>query len=83
MTIEESAGIVPSLVRNWARAYTFGLPSGIREERRAEIESDIWEQAHDSGVGLRRSLSVSRSARTDPPAGGSARRPALAHRAVQ
>ena len=49
--IEESVGIVPSLVRNWARVYTFGLPSEIREARRAEIESDLWEHAHDSELG--------------------------------
>ena len=49
--IEKSVGIVPSLVRNWARVYTFGLPSEIREERRAEIESDLWEHANDSEFG--------------------------------
>lgn len=49
--IEKSAGIVPSLVRNWARVYTFGLPSEIRKERRAEIESDLWEHIHDSELG--------------------------------
>ena len=49
--IEKSVGIVPSLVRNWARVYTFGLNSEIREARRAEIESDLWEHAHDSELG--------------------------------
>ena len=49
--IEKSVGIVPSLVRNWARVYTFGLTSEIREARRAEIESDLWEHAHDSELG--------------------------------
>ena len=49
--IEKSVGIVPSLARNWSRAYTFGLPSEIRQARRAEIESDLWEHAHDSELG--------------------------------
>ena len=49
--IEKSVGIVPSLVRNWARLYTFGLNSQLREERRNEIESDLWEHAHDSEFG--------------------------------
>ncbi len=49
--IEKSVGIVPSLVRNWARVYTFGLPSEIREARCAEIESDLWEHANDLELG--------------------------------
>ena len=49
--IEKSDGIVPTLVRNWARVYTSGLPSEIREVRLAEIESDLWEHAHDSELG--------------------------------
>ncbi len=48
---EKSVGIVPSLVRNWARMYTLGLPSEIREARRDEIESDLWEHAHDLELG--------------------------------
>ena len=49
--IEKSVGMVPRLVRNWARVYTLGLPSEIREARRAEIESDLWEHIHDSDLG--------------------------------
>ena len=49
--IEKSVGIVPSLVRNWARVYTFGLPSEIREARRGEIESDLWEHINDAELG--------------------------------
>jgi len=36
-----------ALVRWWTRAYTAGLPVAIRDGRRAEIESDLWESSHD------------------------------------
>ena len=35
------------LVRWWVRLYTSGLPSGAREARGAEIDSDLWEQGQD------------------------------------
>jgi hypothetical protein len=38
------------LVRVWTRLYTFALPSEIRDRRRAEIESDVWESEHDPDV---------------------------------
>ena len=31
-------------IRLWVRLYTAGLPPNIRDDRRAEIESDLWEQ---------------------------------------
>jgi hypothetical protein len=34
----------------WVRLYTRGLPRQIRDERRAEIESDLWEQSRDAEV---------------------------------
>jgi hypothetical protein len=37
-----------SLVRIWTRIYTAGLHAEIRERRRAEIESDLWESIHDT-----------------------------------
>jgi hypothetical protein len=36
-----------ALVRRWVALYTIGLPRDIRETRRAEIEDDLWSQAHD------------------------------------
>ena len=39
---EALAGIV---VRAWTLAYTVGAPARIREERRDEIASDLWEHA--------------------------------------
>jgi uncharacterized protein (TIGR03435 family) len=39
-----------SLVRGWARLYTSRLPAGVRERRRAEVESDLWEsQQNENG----------------------------------
>ena len=35
------------LTRLWVRLYTKGLPSDVRDARRAEIESDLWEQGED------------------------------------
>ena len=36
-----------SVVRWWTRLYTAGLPALTREIRLDEIESDLWESAHD------------------------------------
>ena len=36
-----------ALVRVWARLYTSGLAPNMAAGRRAEIESDLWESAHD------------------------------------
>ena len=36
-----------SLVRSWTWLYTCGLPAAVRDARRAEIESDLWEFFHD------------------------------------
>lgn len=33
-------------VRAWTRLYTLGLPAALRAERRADIESDLWESQH-------------------------------------
>jgi hypothetical protein len=34
-------------VRRWVALYTRGLPPAIRQDRRDEIESDLWSQLHD------------------------------------
>jgi hypothetical protein len=39
-------------VRAWTRAYTLGLPPSIRERRRAEVESDLWECHADAAAVL-------------------------------
>jgi len=39
--------LATALVRLWTRVFTLGMPDRVREWRRAEIESDLWEQAHD------------------------------------
>jgi hypothetical protein len=36
-----------TIVRVWTTLYTSGMPDGLRETRRAEIESDLWESQHD------------------------------------
>jgi hypothetical protein len=38
------------LVRVWTYLYTFALRSEIRDRRRSEIESDVWESEHDPDV---------------------------------
>jgi hypothetical protein len=35
------------LVRFWTTLYTSGMPDALRDARRAEIESDLWESQHD------------------------------------
>jgi hypothetical protein len=43
MNAERSAG----LVRRWVALYTRGLPPDAREERRDEIDGDLWSQVHE------------------------------------
>ena len=35
-----------SLVRGWVWLYTLGLPREMRNARRTEVDSDLWEQTH-------------------------------------
>ncbi len=45
--------IVVNLTRNWTDLYTWRLPHDLRDDRRAEIESDLWEHqsfAHLQGI---------------------------------
>ena len=44
-----------ALVRGWTRLYTWRMPPALRDDRRAEIESDLWEFQHDddANAGLR------------------------------
>jgi len=37
-----------SIVRLWTTIYTAGIPETLRDARREEIESDLWEAQHDS-----------------------------------
>ena len=41
---------VLATVRLWTRVYTAGVPTALRDARREEIESDLWEAAHDSAL---------------------------------
>ena len=43
--------LATSIVRAWTRLYTSRLPRELREARRAEIESDLWEFHTDSAEG--------------------------------
>lgn len=36
-----------AIVRFWTALYTNGMPDALRQARRAEIESDLWESQHD------------------------------------
>jgi hypothetical protein len=42
-----ATAIAAAAVRLWTRLYTSGLPVDVRNARRAEIESDLWEFVHD------------------------------------
>lgn len=37
-------GLAMNTVRGWVRLYTSGLPAAIQHRRRAEVDSDLWEQ---------------------------------------
>ena len=43
MSPRTAAGVA----RWWTRLYTAGLPANLREARRAEVESDLWESVTD------------------------------------
>ena len=36
------------ITQHWVRLYTAGLEPGLRDERRAEVASDVWEETHDA-----------------------------------
>jgi hypothetical protein len=38
-----------AVIRAWTRLYTCGLPSDVRNARRGEIDSDLWESVNDAG----------------------------------
>ena len=42
--------IPTGLTRAWTAAYTTGLPSQVKQERRSEIESDLWEQQESARI---------------------------------
>lgn len=44
---QSSLTIAVTIVRTWTRAYTWGTPPVWAEQRRAEIESDLWEHQQD------------------------------------
>src|SRR5688572_28246168 len=43
-----SSRLAVGLVRTWTRVYTWRMPSDCRDNRRAEIESDLWELQRDA-----------------------------------
>ena len=42
--------LVTGAVRSWTRFYTWRVAPSLREARRAEIESDLWEQLRADGA---------------------------------
>jgi MFS family permease len=38
------------LIRRWVRFYTVGLDAGLRHDRRAEIDSDLWEHRNHASA---------------------------------
>lgn len=39
--------LASAIVRTWTRLYTWGMHQAARDARRGEIDSDLWESAHD------------------------------------
>jgi len=51
-----SAPLLDRMTLAWVRTYTRGIPDPIRDERRSELESDLWEHratAEHAGIGVR------------------------------
>ncbi|MFN2488188.1 MAG: hypothetical protein ABR529_00285 [Actinomycetota bacterium] len=54
--------VASAACRSWTWLYTMGLPTNARDRRRAEIESDLWEQQDAArGESELPSIRVSRS----------------------
>jgi hypothetical protein len=47
-----------AVVRAWTALYTRGLPAPVRDERLAELASDLWEHRAACGEGLRPQLAI-------------------------
>ena len=45
--VQVGRSVADSIVRGWVLVYTWGLPAERRDNRRLEIESDLWEQRND------------------------------------
>ena len=43
-------GFAIALTRSWTSIYTRGLPSGLRDRRCDEINSDLWEHRRQAGA---------------------------------
>ncbi|HLB04487.1 MAG TPA: hypothetical protein VJK66_05655 [Gaiellaceae bacterium] len=53
-----SIDLAVGLTRAWVRVYTRGLPAEERTARRAELDADLWEHAHDAGNESRRQVRI-------------------------
>ncbi len=42
--------IVSSMVRAWVWVFTLGLPAQVRNDKRAEMQSELWEHRRDAGA---------------------------------
>jgi hypothetical protein len=60
MGLDMSRGVARAItfVRWWVRIYTAGLSPGLREARRDELESDLWEHVRSGNEGGARSRSL-------------------------
>src|SRR3990170_2911508 len=56
--IMSSIDLAVGLTRAWVRVYTRGLPAEERTARRAELDADLWEHAHDAGNESRRQVRI-------------------------
>ena len=56
--MRSSIELATGIVRSWTRLYTTGLRRSVRDARRAEIDSDLWEHAQTGLPGAPRAGSV-------------------------
>jgi hypothetical protein len=57
--MSRSVNTAARLTRWWVRRYTWRLPPEIQADRRAEIDSDLWEHQHDAAATGRRPIEAS------------------------
>lgn len=45
-----ATALAAAIARAWSRVYTWRLPTDVRDARRAELESDVWESLRNDSA---------------------------------
>jgi hypothetical protein len=62
--VSTSVLVAVAVLRSWTRIYTWGLRHDVADERRAEVESDLWEMQRDPAFDSGRAVAIAVVIRT-------------------